>query len=76
MEILCLQCALEMYMTEFASIMIDEVRNLKSNYVRLLAELEYIRAERDKTARRIKLLEQLLAIDTPAGVTETSAVGQ
>ncbi len=61
-----------MYMTEFAAIMLDEVRNLKSNYLHLRAELERVRAERDKTAQRIKLMEQLLALD---GV-EANCVGE
>jgi cell division protein FtsB len=65
-----------MYMVEFAVVMLDEVRNLKSNYARLRAELERVRAERDKTAQRIKLLEQLLALDHPELVAEAGAVGQ
>jgi len=60
-------------MIEFSVVMMDEVRNLKSNYVRLLAELERVRVERDKTAQRIKLLEQLLALDHPERVAEAGA---
>lgn len=51
---------------KFIEAMFDELRASRDSYAALRAEIEKSKGEKAKVAKRIELLGQLLAVDTPA----------
>ncbi len=61
-------------MNKFVNAMFEDLRESRDFYAALRDEIEKSKEEKERIAKRIELLERLLAVDAPAG--EAGVIGQ
>jgi hypothetical protein len=59
-------------MTDLKVLMFKEFASTRDEYVNLRQEIDVLRSLREKTKKRIELLDKLLALDDPARVVGQS----